>query len=126
MSRRVTSNQLASEIMNALKEYKEVTDDVVKQAVNTVSEETKKMVQSASPTDSGGYKKGWTAKKMKDSASKTEVVVYNRSKPGLTHLLEKGHAKRGGGRVEGTAHIAPAEEYAVDELEKRIRKGLEG
>lgn len=98
MSRRVTSNQLASEIMNALKEYKEVTDDVVKQAVNTVSEETKKMVQSASPTDSGGYKKGWTAKKMKDSASKTEVVVYNRSKPGLTHLLEKGHAKRGGGR----------------------------
>ena len=46
MSRRVTSNQLASEIMNALKEYKEVTDDVVKQAVNTVSEETKKMVQS--------------------------------------------------------------------------------
>ena len=50
MSRRVTSNQMASEIMNALKEYKEVTDDVVKQAVNTVSEETKKMVQSASPT----------------------------------------------------------------------------
>ena len=41
MSRRVTSNQMASEIMNALKEYKEVTDDVVKQAVNTVSEETK-------------------------------------------------------------------------------------
>ena len=53
MSRRVTSNQLASEIMNALKDYKEVTDDVVKQAVNTVSEETKKMVQSASPTDNG-------------------------------------------------------------------------
>ena len=50
MSRRVTSNQLASEIMNALREYKKVTDDVVKQVVNTVSEETKKMVQSASPT----------------------------------------------------------------------------
>ena len=122
MSRRVTSNQLASEIMNALKEYKEVTDDVVKQAVNTVSEETKKMVQSASPTDSGGYKKGWTA--MKDSASKTEVVVYNRSKPGLTHLLEKGHAKRGGGRVEAKVHIAPAESYAILQLEDKIVKGL--
>lgn len=124
MSRRVTSNQLASEIMNALKEYKEVTDDVVKQAVNTVSEETKKMIQSASPTDSGGYKKGWTAKKMKDSASKTEVVVYNRSKPGLTHLLEKGHAKRGGGRVEAKVHIAPAESYAISQLEDKIVKGL--
>ena len=114
MSRRVTSNQLASEIMNALKEYKEVTD----------AEETKKMVQSASPTDSGGYKKGWTAKKMKDSASKTEVVVYNRSKPGLTHLLEKGHAKRGGGRVEAKVHIAPAESYAISQLEDKIVKGL--
>ena len=124
MSRRVTSNQLASEIMNALKEYKEVTDDVVKQAVNTVSEETKKMVQSASPTDSGGYKKGWTAKKMKDSASKTEVVVYNRSKPGLTHLLEKGHAKRGGGRVSGKPHIAPAEENGVQLLENLIEEAL--
>ena len=124
MSRRVTSNQLASEIMNALKEYKEVTDDVVKQAVNTVSEETKKMVQSASPTDSGGYKKGWTAKKMKDSASKTEVVVYNRSKPGLTHLLEKGHAKRGGGRVSGKPHIAPAEENGVQLLEHLIEEAL--
>lgn len=124
MSRRVTSNQMASEIMNALKEYKEVTDDVVKQAVNTVSEETKKMVQSASPTDSGGYKKGWTAKKMKNSASKTEVVVYNRSKPGLTHLLEKGHAKRGGGRVEAKVHIAPAESYVISQLEDKIVKGL--
>ena len=124
MSRRVTSNQLASEIMNALREYKKVTDDVVKQVVNTVSEETKKMVQSASPTDSGGYKKGWTAKKMKDSASKTEVVVYNRSKPGLTHLLEKGHAKRGGGRVSGKPHIAPAEENGVQLLEHLIEGAL--
>ena len=123
MSRRVTSNQLASEIMNALREYKKVTDDVVKQVVNTVSEETKK-IQSASSTDSGGYKKGWTAKKMKDSASKTEVVVYNRSKPGLTHLLEKGHAKRGGGRVEAKVHIAPAESYAISQLEDKIVKGL--
>ena len=81
MSRRVTSNQLASEIMNALKEYKEVTDDVVKQAVNTVSEETKKMVQSASPTDSGGYKKGWTAKKTKDSASKQRLLFIIAANP---------------------------------------------
>ena len=63
MSRRVTSNQLASEIMNALREYKKVTDDVVKQVVNTVSEETKKMVQSASPTDSGGTRKGGLRKR---------------------------------------------------------------
>jgi len=38
--------------------------------------------------------------------------------------LEKGHAKRGGGRVEAKVHIAPAESYAISQLEDKIVKGL--
>ena len=83
-------------------------------------------MEDTSPVRSGEYRKSWAAKKTLDRSGKLTVTVYNRKKPGLTHLLEKGHAKRGGGRVEGTPHIAPAEEYAVDELEKRIRRGLDG
>lgn len=63
MSRRVTSNQLASEIMNALKDYKEVTDDVVKQAVNTVSEETKKWYNLLPPQIVAGTRKGGLRKR---------------------------------------------------------------
>ncbi len=44
----------------------------------------------------------------------------------LAHLLEFGHAKRGGGRVPGKAHIAPAEEKGIRELEQEIQKALEG
>jgi hypothetical protein len=42
----------------------------------------------------------------------------------LAHLLEHGHAKRGGGRVRAIPHIAPAEEMGIRELEERITRAL--
>ena len=44
----------------------------------------------------------------------------------LAHLLEHGHAKRGGGRVSGKSHIAPAEQMGIDQLEDAIEKALGG
>ena len=42
----------------------------------------------------------------------------------IAHLLEHGHAKRGGGRVAGREHIAPAEEKGNRELVQKIERGL--
>ena len=124
MAKKITVDQLSDEIMDALEEYKEMTDEVVQTAVDTVSKETKKIVQAGSPVQTGGYQKGWAVKKTSAKAGQVRITVYNRKKPGLTHLLEKGHAKRGGGRVAGQPHIAPAEQYAVSELENKIKRGL--
>lgn len=124
MAKKITVDQLSDEIMDALEEYKEMTDEVVQTAVDTVSKETKKIVQAGSPIKTGGYQKGWAVKKTSAKAGQVSITVYNRKKPGLTHLLEKGHAKRGGGRVAGQPHIAPAEQYAVSELENKIKRGL--
>lgn len=41
----------------------------------------------------------------------TEGHIYSR-KPGLPHLLEKGHAKIGGGRTRAYPHVKPAAQYA--------------
>lgn len=50
--------------------------------------------------------------------------------PGLPHLLEFGHAKVGGGRVNGIEHVKPAADEAFEDAfaaaEKKIEEGLRG
>ena len=51
--------------------------------------------------------------------------VGSPSMPGLPHLLEKGHAKVGGGSVAGREHIAPAAEVAFEGFEDALSRAVE-
>ena len=55
---------------------------------------------------------------------KFEFVVHNKKKPGLTHLLERGHQSNRGGRVKGIVHIKPVEEWCNEEFERRAEARL--
>lgn len=72
----------------------------------------------------GTYSKGWAVKKKGGRGKISGFVVYNRSKPGLTMLLEKGHVIRNQygsyGRTLGIPHIAPAEKWAQGEIMRRL------
>lgn len=68
---------------------------------------------------SGKYAGGWTSE-VKTTRYSTSGVIYNRTTPGLAHLLENGHAKVNGGRVEGRPHIAPVEEELVKKYEEGV------
>jgi hypothetical protein len=59
-----------------------------------------KELKEKSPKRTGKYAKGWRSTVRKESAVGAEVVVHNKIYR-LTHLLEKGHAKRGGGKSRG-------------------------
>lgn len=124
MGSRIAVGDLTRAVNEAMSEYRDLTEQALKSAVAEVAKETKDIAKETSPTLSGRYKKGWATKKTADASGQISITVYNRNRPGLTHLLEKGHAKRGGGRVSGIPHIAPAEEYAVEELEARLRREL--
>ena len=51
------------------------------------------------------------------------MTLYSKV-PGLPHLLENGHAKRGGGRVPGKTHIAPVEQELIKQFEEQIEKAV--
>jgi hypothetical protein len=53
-------------------------------------------------------------------------VVHSRNRYQIAHLLEHGHAKRGGGRVAAKPHIAAAEQRGNEKLVTTIEQKLKG
>lgn len=121
----VTSiDDMASEIMKGLTEYADLAETEMKKAVKKTATSVKKKISANAPKKTGAYAKSWTAKKTKENSHSLEMTVHSKNRYQLAHLLEKGHAKRGGGRVAGKPHIAPAEENGVQMLEKLIEEAL--
>lgn len=123
-NQRVSVNRMAEAVMEGLLEYAELAAAVMKDCVKKAGNTVKKETQAGAPVRTGKYKRSWAVKRQRETSSTLEVVVHSRNRYQLTHLLEKGHAKRGGGRVKAVPHIAPAEEKGVRELEKGIKRGL--
>lgn len=117
-------DHLAGEIAAMLEAYTDEVTEAVKAECETVADECLKEIRAASPVDTGKYKKGWRKKVEYEDKGDIRIRVYNAKYPGLTHLLENGHAKIGGGRVDARVHIKPAEEHAAEKLVNRVKVRL--
>lgn len=124
MAKKVSIDQMASVIMDGLKEYADLATNDLKAAVKKTGNDVKKQIQSTAPRDSGKYSKSWSVKTTKESSNGMEVTVYSRNRYQLAHLLEFGHAKRGGGRVAARPHIAAAEQAGIESFEQAIERSL--
>jgi hypothetical protein len=122
---KVSIDKMTEEIQKGLQEYAELATSDMKKAVKKAGTTAKQEIQNNAPKDTGKYAKSWTSKTTKETNNALEVTVYSPSRYYLAHLLEYGHAKRGGGRIAGKSHIAPAEEKAIDQLEQEIEKKLQ-
>ena len=122
-SSRIRPDQLADTIKKELDDLEEDTIDRVKKAVQDAADTAVKALKATSPKRTGKYAKSWTQRKVKETSSEKEIVVHARRYQ-LTHLLENGHAKRGGGRVAPRVHIKPVEEKVSEKLENDIKRGI--
>ena len=113
-------DNLAEEIMQGLQEYADLADTAMKKAVRKSATQVKNEISVNAPKDTGKYAKSWATKKTGENSHSLEMTVHSKNRYQLAHLLEKDHAKRGGGRVSGKPHIAPAEENGVQLLEHLI------
>lgn len=126
MARSVSAGSLADAIMDSLREYSGLAADEMKEAVRAAGNTVRDEIREKAPKDTGIYAKSWTVKKQRETSSSLSLTVHSRNRYQLAHLLEFGHAKRGGGRVSAKPHIADAEAAGIRQLEEDIRKALEG
>jgi len=124
----INIDQLAAEIAKGLAEYSQDVVERVNASSERIGKEAVKRLKQTSPKRYGKYAKSWTMKTEK-AIGQPHIRIIHAKAPHyrLTHLLEYGHAKVGGGRVEGRPHIGPAEEEVIREftaaMEEAIRRG---
>lgn len=130
--RKVTAANLVEAIRAELEAYgedvtenmREVTRIVAKKGAQAVKNEANAKFDSHGKSPGERYGAGWKYY-VSDKRLQATATIYNDTYPTLPHLLEHGHAKRGGGRVEGRPHIEPVEKQLIEEYERSLRVRIE-
>lgn len=127
----IDPNQLAAEITRTLKEFTEVTEASAMAGVIETADYIVNELHSAHPPGSekygswDKYNGSWERTTLKQSKNGGYWdVIHNKKHYQLAHLLEKGHALRGGGRTRAFPHIAEAAEHGESKLLENIKKHL--
>lgn len=118
---------VGKEIENWEAEVREAVEKGCKETAQTAAKTLQKGGSYKERT--GTYTKDWTygARERKSVIYGTGAFsVYNKKHYQLTHLLEKGHASRNGGRVKAFPHIAPVNDTIGEVAAAKIKRNVEG
>lgn len=133
MAKRIGMLNLDSTINQLLEQYDKDVYEVMDSAVDDVANETANKLRAVQFKTGGEYSASWVSDKEQSGRLQTKRVVHNAEHYRLTHLLEKGHVIRNGrsritgksyGRTGAYPHIAPAEDWAREELPRIVERKL--
>lgn len=112
------------QLARILNDYTEEVQNETEAAAKKVGTEGRKIVQKLAPKKYGRYQKSWTLKRETKGKGSAFIIHARGKSASITHLLEKGHALRQGGRARAFPHIKPAEDYVIDEYPKELERRL--
>ena len=122
----INIDKLASEIAKELSTYSQEVVQKVNVSSERVGKTAVKQLKQTSPKRYGDYAKSWTMKTEPEVGQPHTRIIHAKAPHyRLAHLLEYGHAKVGGGRVEGRPHIRPAEEMVIKEFVAEVEEAIE-
>lgn len=110
---------LDEQMYEILGNYDKKVEKLLIKDCREVASDASEELQKTSPKKSGEYASGWVSKPLPKGA-----IVYNDTKPQLTHLLENGHGIKNQfgsyGRAHAHKHIKKAETKYAKELVERL------
>lgn len=121
--KRFSADKLSDMIANELESYSEEITLATKEVIWDVTDRFVGRTRGDAPVGrrKGQYKRAIASKTAFESRYKLVEVWYVRGyEYRLAHILNNGHAKKGGGFVRGDKHISKNEEIARKELEQGI------
>lgn len=134
MAKKVRPINLEKAVSEVLKEFGDECLTVLDQSVKEVADEATEKLKNVTTFapgrhPSGDYSKDWVNDEMPTARLKVKRVVHNEDHYRLTHLLENGHVSRNGtgrtfGRVPAYPHIAPVNQWAEQELPRKVKEKL--
>ncbi len=123
----VTVEDLTESVEKTLNNYSKTVINATKENAKKCMDKLVKRTKETAPKNRPKYYKNITSKQTGNSFSGVEFTWYVKgSEYRLSHLLENGHAKRNGGRVEGTHFIKKASEPIIQEFIKSIEEAVKG
>lgn len=118
---KVTADNLAQYIHDQLAEYAGDVRENINEATHKVALAGVRALRAESP--GGRYPTGWRTWSETTRLGQKETI-YNSKLPGLAHLLEHGHALRGGGRTRAIVHIQPVEDEIIKSFTEEVKNAL--
>lgn len=117
MAEKVTAADFAQSLSAVLQYYDTALQEQIQKAVDDEAKLLKNDIIATSPDRTGKYKKGWRLTKKYEGAFKYTVIVHNKPRYNIVHLIEHG---RGDNGIGAKPHILAAQEKHTDALIKRI------
>lgn len=125
-SKKITLDQLETELAKILEEYKNDLDMTLTDACVKAGNKAAAALRGSSYAVIGGrYSRGWGYTTVKKEPFRDTVYIWQKEAPGLPHLLEFGHAMPQGGRTQPKPHVEPVVKVIAEDFYQFVYDAIE-